>query len=340
MLLCVGVCVMIGTSLVTETKPRLGDFGFAGDDHVVPFEVGPLDVRGRAVQLGPLLDDLLGRHDYPEPVARLLAQACVITVLLGSSLKFDGKFILQTRTDGPVDMLVADFTTPGSLRAYARFDAERLAAAIEKGEVTPEQLLGNGVLALTIDQGQYTQRYQGIVPLDGVSLEEAAKIYFRQSEQIPTDIKLSVAKQMRRGDGGEHWRAGGVIVQFLPEAPERLQSPDIPGGDGDPRTEMEEPVDDAWQEVLMLVSTVEPAELVDPTVGTERLLFRLFHEHGVRVFDGVGVVDECSCSRDKIEGVLRGFSAEEIAHSTEDGAIKVDCEFCSESYVFDPKDFA
>ncbi|MCO5063431.1 MAG: Hsp33 family molecular chaperone [Rhizobiaceae bacterium] len=332
---------MLGTAHVTDTKPKLGDFGFAGDDHVVPFEVGPLDIRGRAVQLGPLLDDLLGRHDYPDPVARLLAQACVVTVLLGSSLKFNGKFILQTRTDGPVDMLVADFTTPGSLRAYARFDAERLGAAIDSGETAPEQLLGNGVLALTIDQGQYTQRYQGIVPLDGVTLEEAAKVYFRQSEQIPTDLKLSVAKQMRRGEGGgEHWRAGGVLTQFLPEAPERLRVSDIPGGDGDPRTEVDEPHDDAWQEALMLLETIEAVELVDPTVGTERLLYRLFHEHGVRVFEGIGVVDECSCSREKIEGVLRGFTAEEIAHSTEDGAIKVDCEFCSKSYVFDPADFA
>lgn len=330
---------MPGTAIVTETKPKLGDFGFAGDDHVVPFEVGPLDIRGRAVQLGPLLDDLLGRHNYPEPVARLLAQACVITVLLGTSLKFTGKFILQTRTDGPVDMLVADFTTPGSLRAYARFDADRLAALTEKGEVAQEHLLGQGVLALTIDQGQYTQRYQGIVELDGISLEEAAKAYFRQSEQIPTDIKLSVAKQMRRGEGGgEHWRAGGILTQFLPEAPERMHAPDIPGGDGDPRTEIEGPTDEGWEEALMLLSTIEAVELVDPMVGAERLLYRLFHEHGVRVFEGVGVLDECSCSRDKIEGVLRGFSAEEVEHSTEDGVIKVDCEFCSKSYVFDPKE--
>ncbi|MBX3598757.1 MAG: Hsp33 family molecular chaperone [Rhizobiaceae bacterium] len=332
---------MLGTHIVTESKPKLGDFGFAGDDHVVPFEVGPLDVRGRTVQLGPLLDELLGRHNYPEPVAQLLAQACVITVLLGTSLKFSGKFIVQTRTDGPVDMLVADFTTPGSVRAYARFDSERVAAAIEKGDTSPEQLLGQGVLALTIDQGQFTQRYQGIVALDGISLEEAAKVYFRQSEQIPTDIKLSVAKQVRRGEGGgEHWRAGGIIAQFLPQAPERMQLGDLPGGDGDVQGEADAQVDDAWQEVLMLLATVEPVEMVDPMVGAERLLYRLFHEHGVRVFDSVPVADECSCSREKIEGVLQGFSAEEIEHSTVDGAIKVDCEFCSKSYVFEPKDFS
>lgn len=332
---------MTGTIELSQTTTKtLGEFGFAGDDHVVPFEVGPLDIRGRAVQLGPLLDELLGRHDYPEPVARLLAEACLITVLLGSSLKFEGKFILQTRTDGPVDMLVADFTTPGSLRAYARFDAQRLAAAVEKGETSAEQLLGAGVLALTIDQGQHTQRYQGIVQLDSTSLEEAAKTYFRQSEQIPTDIKLAVARQLKRGDGAGHWRAGGVIVQFLPEAPERMRTPDLPGGDGDPNAETGEPVDNAWQEALSLMATVEAAELVDPTVGAERLLYRLFHEHGVRVFEGVGVVDQCSCSREKIQGVLQGFSAEEIDHSTENGRIKVDCEFCSKSYEFEPSEFS
>jgi molecular chaperone Hsp33 len=330
-----------GAATVADTQKRLGEFGFAGDDHVVPFEVGPLDVRGRAVQLGPLLDTLLDRHDYPEPVARLLAEACVMTVLIGTSLKFEGKFILQTRTDGPVDMLVADFTTPGALRAYARFDEERVADAVGKKEASPEKLLGEGVLALTIDQGVYTQRYQGIVQLDGTSLEEAARIYFRQSEQIPTEIKLAVAKQLRAGEGGgEHWRAGGVMAQFLPSAPERMRVPDIHGGDGDERDVATEPMDNAWREALTLMATVEPAELTDPTVGAERLLYRLFHEHGVRVFQGVEVSDECSCSHDKIKGVLQGFSAEEIADSVENGVIKVDCEFCSKSYRFDPAEFA
>ncbi|NUS19301.1 MAG: Hsp33 family molecular chaperone, partial [Mesorhizobium sp.] len=153
---------MLETQTLAEHKPQLGEFGFAGDDHVVPNEVAPLDV-----QLGPMLDAILSRHDYPEPVARLLAEACVLTVLLGTSLKFEGKFILQTRTDGPVDMLVADFTTPHALRAYARFDADRLQALIASGETSQQTLLGNGVLALTIDQGAHTQRYQGIVQLDG-----------------------------------------------------------------------------------------------------------------------------------------------------------------------------
>jgi len=332
---------MLETRQVTEHHPQLGEFGYAGDDHVVPFEVAPLDVRGRTVQLGPMLDAILARHDYPEPVARLLAEACVLTVLLGTSLKFEGKFILQTRTDGPVDMLVADFSTPHALRGYARFDADRLQALTAAGEVTQQTLLGNGVLALTIDQGVHTQRYQGIVQLDGSSLEEAARTYFRQSEQIPTDIRLSVAKLVTPGPGGarEQWRAGGLLAQFLPKAPERMRVPDISGGDGDPREAVHDPADNSWRELLALLGTIEPTELIDPTVGAERLLYRLFHEHGVRVFGGVPVADQCSCSREKIRGILAGFSAEEIKDSTEDGGIHVACEFCSTQYDFDPTEF-
>lgn len=328
---------------MTETQRKLGEFGFAGDDHVVPFEVGPLDVRGRVVQLGPLLDQILERHDYPAPVARLLAEACVVTVLLGTSLKFDGKFILQTRTDGPVDMLVADFTTPRSLRAYARFDADRLDDLLAAtGDASPESLLGSGVLALTIDQGEHSQRYQGIVPLDGTSLEEAAMTYFRQSEQIPTEVRLSVAKLVRPSEDGprEHWRAGGLLAQFLPKAPERLRMPDLPGGDGAPVIALDNQIDNSWQELQALMATVEPTELIDPTIESERLLYRLFHEHGVRVFEGVRVADECSCSQSKIRGILEGFSAVEIADSTEEGRIRVSCEFCSKAYDFDPAEFA
>jgi molecular chaperone Hsp33 len=322
-------------------EPRLGDFGFAGDDHVVPFEVGPLDVRGRIVQLGPMLDQILARHAYPEPVARLLAEVSVLTVLLGTALKFDGKFIVQTRSDGPVDMLVADFATPHALRAYARFDEDRLAEAVAAGKDKPEDLLGSGVLALTIDQGQHMQRYQGIVELEGDSLEEVARVYFRQSEQIPTDVRLSVAKEVVPGGDGksqERWRAGGILAQFLPEAPERLRLPDLPGGDGDAGA-AHDPTDDSWRELLSLFATVDPIELIDPSVGAERLLYRLFHQHGVRVFEGVKMVDQCSCSRDKVRGILAGFSAEEIDDSIEHGRIEVTCEFCSKSYEFDPAEF-
>ncbi|MEO9612901.1 MAG: Hsp33 family molecular chaperone [Nitratireductor sp.] len=319
---------------------KLGDFGHAGDDVIVPFQVEALDVRGRAVQLGPMLDTMLGRHDYPEPVARLLAECVVLTALLGSSLKFDGKLILQTQSDGPVDMLVADFAARGSMRAYARFDEARLARAQKEGHTTPEQLLGTGVLAMTIDQGTHMQRYQGVVQLDGTSLEEVARTYFRQSEQIPTEVRLSVARQVLPEAGGRSsWRAGGMLAQFLPEAPDRMRLPDLPGGDGE--SDAAEPVhlDDAWAELLALFSTIEPDELFDPTIGTERLLYRLFHERGVVVFPGQAVADDCSCSREKISAILDGFSDDEIAESVEDGEIRVNCEFCSKEYSFDPAEF-
>ena len=326
---------------MNANDPKLGEFGFAGDDHVVPFEVSALDIRGRAVQLGPVLDEILSRHAYPEPVARLLAEAIVLTVLLGTSLKFDGKFILQTRSDGPVDMLVADFATPDALRAYARFDTERFEAAMAAGRTSPADLLGKGVLAMTVDQGLHMNRYQGVVELDGTSLEDVARVYFRQSEQIPTDVRLGVAGMIvREGSGGarHHWRAGGVLAQFLPDARERQRLPDLPGGDGD-EGGAHDPTDNAWREASALLATVEDSELVDPNVGSERLLYRLFHEHGVRVFDGADVRDKCSCSREKIRAILDAFSDEEIGESTEDGVIRVSCEFCSQRYEFDPAEF-
>nr|WP_279327590.1 Hsp33 family molecular chaperone [Chelativorans petroleitrophicus] len=324
------------------SSTRLGEFGFAGDDHVVPFAVEALDVRGRAVQVGPMIDQILARHNYPEPVARLLAEVIVLTVLLGSSLKFSGKFIVQTRSDGPVDMLVADLTTPSAVRAYARFEEERLWEAVARGEDSPEALLGKGVLALTIDQGPYMQRYQGIVELNGSTLEEVARTYFRQSEQIPTEVRLGVARIVVPGENGgaERWRAGGLLIQFLPESAERSRMADLPGGDGDEQDAGNgHPQDNAWQEALALMATVETDELLDPTVGAERLLYRLFHEHGVRVYEGTDVMDQCSCSREKIRAILDGFTAEEIEESTENGVIRASCQFCSKEYVFDPAEF-
>jgi len=311
---------------------------FAGQDAVVPFQVDPLDVRGRSVQLGPMLDTILGRHDYPEPVSRLLAETVVLTVLLGTALKFDGKFILQTQTDGPVSMIVTDFTTPGSVRAYARYDADAV-AQLETPD--PISLLGKGSLAMTIDQGEYTQRYQGIVQLDGVGLEEVARRYFRQSEQIPTEVRIAVGEVLTRkeGEGLQHnWTAGGVLLQFLPDSTERMRQKDLHGGDG-ATEENDFQEDNSWSEAQALMQTIDDVELTDASVEPERLLYRLFHEHGVRVFDGAKVSDECSCSADKVEGVLAGLSEEERAQSIEDGQISVSCEFCSSTYTFDPTSF-
>ncbi|EJF91225.1 Hsp33 family molecular chaperone [Bartonella tamiae] len=313
-----------------EDAIRLGDFHFAGDDAVVPFEVQGLDARGRSVQLGAAVNSILERHNYPEPVSRLLAEALVLTVLLGTSLKFDGKFIFQTSSDGPVNLLVCDFQTPSQIRGYARFDEERLKQAISDGQTAPEQLLGQGTLALTVDQGSHMQRYQGIVALDGSNLEEIARNYFLQSEQIPTDIRLAVATLFDRDEQGapkQSWRAGGMLTQFLPQSSFH---------EGENEKQNQQILDDHWREVIALTHTVESAEMTDPHIGAERLLFRLFHEHGVRVFDATPIIDRCSCSREKIENVLIGFNQDELQESIEDGEITVSCEFCSSVYHFDP----
>lgn len=314
----------------------------AGDDAVVPFQVDALDARGRAVQLSGVLDGILGRHNYPDPVAKLVAEMVVLAVILGTSLKFDGKFILQTKSDGPVELLVADFRTPHAVRAYARFDEVRLAEAVALGQDSPSELLGLGFLAMTVDQGEFTQRYQGIVELDGSSLEEVAKTYFRQSEQIPTDVRLATAKLIERSDAGEltsSWRAGGIITQFLPESLDRARTPDLHGGDGDTASDIFND-DDSWTEVKALMATVSAAELVDPEVSAELLLYRLFNQRGVIAYPATRVFDECACSRDKIFGVLSGFSAQEITESIEDGQITVACEFCSTAHVFEPAEFS
>ena len=321
---------------MSDVTAALGEFDHAGDDNVVPFQVEGLDVRGRAVQLGPMLDTILERHSYPPEVARLLAEAVVLTVLIGTSLKFEGKFIVQTQSDGPVDLLVADFAAPDSVRAYARYDEEALAEAVAEGRTSPPDLLGKGVLAFTIDQGAHMQPYQGIVPLDGHSLESIAEVYFRQSEQIPTAVRLSVAELLDRDEEGKprhRWRAGGLIAQFLPEAPERMRMPDLPGGDGEEEAHQIDE-DDFWMEARTLVETIDADELTDPQVSSERLLFRLFHERGVRVYEGQAVFDKCSCSREKIGGVLAGLTSEELDESLEDGVITVTCQFCSTAYRF------
>lgn len=322
---------------MTEMAPGLGEFDFAGDDHVVPFQVEGLDVRGRAVQLGPMLDAILERHNYPLPVARLVAETVVLTVLLGTSLKFEGKLIVQTKGDGPVDLVVADFATPDRVRAYARFNEEALAEALKDGRTQSHELLGKGVLAFTIDQGAHTQRYQGIVALDGATLEEIAGVYFRQSEQIPTKVRLGVAELLDRDENGKprhRWRAGGMVAQFLPDSPERMRQPDLSGGDDDDNEDLFDE-DDLWAEAKVMVETIDADELTDPMVGTERLLYRLFHERGVRVYQPQAVYDRCSCSREKIRSVLTGLHADDIESTIEDGLIKVTCEFCSTTYRFE-----
>jgi len=306
------------------------------DDTVLPFEVAALDLRGRVVRLGPLVDEILARHDYPPPVAKLLGEAVALTVLLGSALKFEGRFILQTQTDGPVRMLIVDFRSPGKVRACARFEASRVAAAIEAGKAGVGDLLGHGHLAMTVDQGAEMSRYQGLVALQGGSLEDAAHEYFRSSEQIPTRVRLAVAEELSAGSR-HSWRAGGMLLQFLPRSPDRARVADLHPGDAPEGTAPHVLAEDeAWIEGRSLIATVEDLELIDPALSSERLVYRLFHERGVRVFRGVDVVAECSCSRDNVEAMLKSFSQDDRDHMVENGMISVTCEFCSSTYRFSP----
>jgi molecular chaperone Hsp33 len=303
------------------------------DDAVLPFEVAALDLRGRLTRLGPALDDILAKHDYPPAVAKLLGEAIVLTTLLGSSLKFDGRFILQTQTDGPVSFLIVDFQALDRLRAYARFDKTRLEHGQDSGA-----LLGKGHLAMTIDQGADMSRYQGLVALDGGSLEDAAHEYFLRSEQIPTRVRLAVGEEWRGGEGPKHrWRAGGMLMQFLPKSPERARQADLHPGDA-PEGTITHTVaeDDAWIEAQSLIGTVEDVELIDPDLSGERLLYRLFHERGVRVFKPLPLRAQCSCSREAVSAMLNSFAAQDRAEMVKDGKVEVTCEFCSSVYEFTP----
>jgi molecular chaperone Hsp33 len=317
------------------------------EDAILPFEVATLDLRGRVVRLGPALDRILAAHDYPLPVAKLLGEAIVLTLLLGSSLKFEGRFILQTQTDGPVRMLVVDFIGPGRVRACARFDRARVEAAVAAQAASAGELLGQGHLAMTIDQGTDMSRYQGLVALTGGNLEDAAHEYFLRSEQIPTRVRLAVAEELSAAKTGSasgphrRWRAGGMLLQFLPKKAERMRGPDLHPGDAPEGTAPHQVTeDDAWVTGQALIATVEDIELIDPDLSSERLLYRLFHEHGVRVFRPTAVEAKCSCSREGVHNMLKSFSQDDRDHMVENGVISVTCEFCSSHYVFEPTEVA
>jgi molecular chaperone Hsp33 len=303
-------------------------------DFVLPFEVKPLGIRGRIVRLGPVIDDILSRHDYPPPVSALLAQSVALTALLGAALKFDGKFILQTKTDGPVAMVVADYVAPNGVRGTARFDANAALAGLDE-----KALLGKGYLAMTVDQGADMDRYQGIVPLGDNTLAEAAHTYFIQSEQIPTRLRLAAGPLSLKGDKVGHWRAGAILVQHLPReggmSAQQHSSGDAPEGSEEPVSEH-----DDWVKAKLLLDTVEDHELLDPTLSAEELLYRLYHEDGVTVYPSSRLARHCTCSQEAVATMLRNFTPQERADMVQDGAINVTCEFCSTRYSFTPSQFA
>jgi molecular chaperone Hsp33 len=263
---------------------------------------------------------VLTRHAYPEPVANLLGEACALAALVGASLKFDGRLIVQAQGDGPVSLAVADYDTAGALRGYCRFDPDKVAQA-SQGFARPgaRTLLGKGVFVMTIDQGPEMDRYQGITPIEGETLALCAETYFAQSEQTPTRVRLAVGQIAT--DEGFAWRAGGLLIQNI-------------AGDEDARGSAEE----SWNRAQALFETVGEDELIDPTIPAERLLWRLFHEDGVRLFRPKPLRAFCRCTHERILGVLQSFPAEERVGMIEaDGMIRVTCEYCSRTYDVTPE---
>ena len=285
------------------------------DDLVGAFQIEGEPVRGRVVRLGPAVDEILRAHAYPDPVANLLGEACALAALVGSNLKFEGRLIVQAQGSGPVRYVVADYDTAGALRGYCRYDADEV-AAVSDGFQRPgaRTLLGDGVFIMTVDQGPDMDRYQGVTAIEGETLALCAEQYFAQSEQTPTRVRLAVGRA-NSGDG-DRWRAGGVLIQNIAED-------DARGSTGE-----------AWARTQALFETVGEDELIDPLLPANRLLWRLFHEDGVRVFKGQGLHAQCRCSSERVSSVLRSLPRDELKELEVDGALEVTCEFCNSKYRF------
>lgn len=281
-----------------------------GADLVQPFQIEGPGLRGRLVKLGPAIDTILTRHDYPPAVANLLAEALTLAATLSAALKYEGVFTLQIKGSGPVKMLVADVTSAGTLRGYAEVDGD-----LPSGEAALSRLVGQGYLAFTVDQGTHTERYQGIVELTGDTLADSVHHYFRQSEQFSAAVRLATG----RGEDGT-WRAGALMLQRLPDK-ERIV--------------LREERDEDWRRAVILMNSASDAELLDPGMESRDLLYRLFHEDGVRVFESYGLAFGCRCSRERAERILASLPRGEIAELTVDGKVTVTCQFCNTTESFD-----
>ncbi|MET0546004.1 MAG: Hsp33 family molecular chaperone [Caulobacterales bacterium] len=292
------------------------------DDIAASFQIENEPVRGRIVRLGPnTVDPILRRHDYPEPVAALVGEAVALVALIGSALKIDGRMILQAEGDGPVSFVVAEYRADaelgGGVRGYAKLDKDKFAARF--GDNPPyrasiKDLLGEGAFSMTLDQGDDMEKYQGISALEGESLSDCAENYFFHSEQIPTRIKLAIAEVLTR-DAPPQWRAGAALLQ-------RVAEDDARGS-----------AEAAWEEALIKFDTTGADELTDPTLTADRLLYRLFHEQGVRLAIPHELTERCTCDRDRLIAILSRFSDQELADMREaDGHIHARCEFCGRTY--------
>ena len=284
-------------------------------DASLTFQIEGVSVRGRLVRLGRELEHILKPHAYPQPVAEILAETLCLSATLASALKYDGLFSLQTQSDGPVSLMVADVTSQGAMRGYARFDGPRVEALSDIASAPVVRLLGAGHMAFTVDQGSHTERYQGITDLDGANISDCAHHYLRNSEQLESAIWL--AADVGTEPDFAHARAGALMVQRMPPAP-----------GADPADE-----DDDWRRAVALLSSLTRAELLDPALSSEDLLFRLYHEDGVRVFESRPLFHCCRCSREKVASTIKSFPAEEILDAQ--GRAEVVCEFCKKTYHFE-----
>ena len=284
------------------------------DDFIAPFQLDGEPVRGRVIRLGSVIDEILTRHDYPEAVANLLGEAATLAALVGASLKFEGRLIVQAQGDGPVSYVVADYDTSGGLRGYCQYDPERVAQA-SQGFIRPgaKTLLGQGLFIMTIDPTNMKDRYQGVTEIEGETLALCAETYFSRSEQAPARVRLATA-QIGEEDG-PHWRAGGAILQHIAADDARGETAD------------------AWERAEALFMTLGDDELVDPDLSSETLLFRLFHEDGVRLFPATQIRAFCRCDAERVATMLGSFPRAELADMREaDGLIGVTCEYCSRHY--------
>jgi molecular chaperone Hsp33 len=313
----------------------------AWDDTVLPFQLDRADIRGRVGRLDAVLETILGQHDYPVPVAALVAEAALITALIGQTIRLKWRLSLQIRGDGPVRLIATDYFGPSEegqparMRAYAGYDAEALPADARQ----PFSLLGEGVFGILIDQGSGTAPYQGITPIAGSSLADCAETYFAQSEQLPTRFALAMGEAVEPG-GEVHWRGGGVLLQHMPKASPYARQ-EASGFDGLLAAEdMLDGADaDNWRRAVMLLETVEATELIGPHVGAEQLLLRLFNDEDPRVYPAQPVRFGCTCSPEKVIRSLAIYPPSDIAAMiTPEGTVTADCQFCGAHYEFDPSE--
>lgn len=309
-----------------------------GDDSLLPFQLDRSQMRGRVARLDRTLDEILTQHAYPAQVCALVAEAVLLTALIGQAVKLRWRFSLQIRGDGPIRLIATDYYAPKNegevarMRAFASYDAEALA------EGDPFQQLGQGVFGVTIDQGPQMTPYQGVTPLTGGSLSSCAETYFAQSEQLATRFVIEAAQSIAPGEA-TNWRGGGIMIQQLPQDGGRI--PDAPSGaDGlmspDDVAEMGDRSDD-WARVAALLATVETTELIGPHLAPDRLLYRLFHEEAPRVYEPQAVAFGCTCSAERVQAAMEQYSAKDIGHmTTEEGTVEAGCQFCGAKYVFDP----